>query len=89
MQHFDYTPRGVCSRAIHIDLSDDGKTIEAVSFEGGCNGNLKAIGRLVAGKPTAEIASILEGNTCGPRKTSCADQLSRALTEAQAAIAQA
>ena len=21
--HFDYTPRGVCSRAIHIDLSDD------------------------------------------------------------------
>ena len=38
--HFDYTPRGVCSRAIHIDLSEDGTTIEQVSFEGGCNGNL-------------------------------------------------
>lgn len=82
MRHYDYTPRGVCSRAIHIDLSDDGETIEAVSFEGGCNGNLKAIGRLVAGKPTREIAELLAGNTCGPRKTSCADQMSRALLEA-------
>lgn len=86
MQHFDYTPRGVCSRAIHIDLSDDGKTIESVSFDGGCNGNLKAVGRLVKGHDPREIASILAGNTCGPRPTSCADQLSRALTEAVAAV---
>ncbi len=82
MRHYDYTPRGVCSRAIHIDLSDDGGTIEAVSFEGGCNGNLKAIGKLVAGRPVDEVVSVLAGNTCGPRKTSCADQLSRALAEA-------
>lgn len=82
MRHYDYTPRGVCSRAIHIDLSDDGETIEAVSFEGGCNGNLKAIGKLVAGRPVDEVVSVLAGNTCGPRKTSCADQLSRALAEA-------
>ena len=40
MFHYDFRPRGVCSRAIHIDLADDGKTIENVSFEGGCNGNL-------------------------------------------------
>ena len=39
--HYDYTPRGVCSRAIHIDLTDDGTTIEAVSFEGGCNGTIR------------------------------------------------
>ena len=82
MRHFDYTPRGVCSRAIHIDLSDDGKTIEHVSFEGGCNGNLKAVGKLVAGHPVDEIVGILAGNTCGPRKTSCADQLSKALVAA-------
>ena len=99
--HFDYTPRGVCSRAIHIDLSDDGTTIEQVSFEGGCNGNLKAVSKLVsfeggcngnlkavsklvAGHPVDEIVGILAGNTCGPRPTSCADQLSRALTEAAA-----
>ena len=87
--HFDYTPRGVCSRAIHIDLADDGKTIEQVSFEGGCNGNLKAVSKLVAGHPVDEIVGILAGNTCGPRKTSCADQLSRALVEAAAAAQQA
>lgn len=87
--HFDYTPRGVCSRAIHIDLADDGKTIEQVSFEGGCNGNLKAVSKLVAGHEVDEIVGILAGNTCGPRKTSCADQLSRALVEAASAAQQA
>ena len=87
--HFDYTPRGVCSRAIHIDLADDGKTIEQVSFEGGCNGNLKAVSKLVAGHPVNEIVGILSGNTCGPRQTSCADQLARALTEASTAAQQA
>jgi hypothetical protein len=30
----------------------------------------------------AEVAETLRGNTCGPRATSCADQLSRAITEA-------
>ncbi|MGN0070915.1 MAG: TIGR03905 family TSCPD domain-containing protein [Atopobiaceae bacterium] len=88
MFHFDFRPRGVCSRAIHIDLSDDGKTIENVSFEGGCNGNLKAIGLLVQGKSADGIADILAGNTCGPRPTSCADQLSKALKQAEAAAQQ-
>ena len=88
MFHYDFRPRGVCSRAIHIDLADDGKTIENVSFEGGCNGNLKAIGRLVQGKSVDEIAEVLAGNTCGPRPTSCADQLSKALKQAEAAAQQ-
>ncbi len=88
MFHYDFRPRGVCSRAIHIDLADDGKTIESVSFEGGCNGNLKAIGRLVQGKSADEIAEVLAGNTCGPRPTSCADQLSKALKQAEAAAHQ-
>ncbi len=80
----DFTPRGVCSRAIHVELSDDGKTIERVSFEGGCNGNLKAISKLVAGMPVEQVVKTLAGNTCGPRRTSCADQLTHALTEAAA-----
>lgn len=88
MFHYDFRLRGVCSRAIHIDLADDGKTIENVSFEGGCNGNLKAIGRLVQGKSADEIAEVLAGNTCGPRPTSCADQLSKALKQAEAAAQQ-
>ncbi len=87
MQHIDFRPRGVCSQMIHIDLSDDGRTIEHVSFDGGCSGNLAAISKLVAGRPTEEVAVILKGNTCGPRKTSCADQFSTALLQAMDAIA--
>ena len=83
MTAIDYTPQGVCSRNIHVELADDGNTINAVSFVGGCNGNLKAISKLVADKPVDEIVSILEGNTCGNRPTSCADQLTRALRAAQ------
>ncbi|WP_321970626.1 TIGR03905 family TSCPD domain-containing protein [Paratractidigestivibacter sp.] len=86
MQHIDFKPRRVCSQMIHIDLSDDGKTIEQVTFDGGCSGNLSAISKLVAGRPTAEIAEILKGNTCGPRGTSCADQFSQALLQAMEAI---
>uniref|UniRef100_UPI0040276648 TIGR03905 family TSCPD domain-containing protein n=1 Tax=Collinsella intestinalis TaxID=147207 RepID=UPI0040276648 len=88
MTKLDFKPRGVCARMIHVELSDDGQTVESVSFEGGCNGNLKAIGKLVAGQPVDHIVEMLEGNTCGPRKTSCADQMTRALREAQARIAE-
>ena len=71
---------------IHIDLSDDGKTIEAVDFEGGCSGNLAAISKLVAGRPTEEVADLLNGNLCGTRTTSCADQFSQALLQAMEKI---
>ena len=84
MQHMDFKPHGVCSRAIHIDLSDDGQTIEGVSFDGGCNGNLKAISKLVKDMPVEKVVELLQGNTCGQRKTSCADQLTIGLREAQA-----
>lgn len=80
----DFTPHGVCARSIHVDLSDDGKVVESVSFVGGCNGNLKAIGKLVAGMPVNRVVELLQGNTCGPRSTSCADQLTLALREAAA-----
>lgn len=85
MFSYDFRPRGVCSQMIRIGLSDDGNTIEQVSFEGGCNGNLKAVSKLVAGHSVDEIVDILAGNTCGPRRTSCADQLTIGLREACAA----
>lgn len=81
MKHIEYTPTGVCSRLISFDLDDD-NTIHNLGFLGGCNGNLKAISRLVEGHNAKDIATILQGNTCGPRNTSCADQLSKALIEA-------
>lgn len=82
MIELDFKPHGVCARMIHVELDDAGKTIEAVSFTGGCNGNLKAISKLVAGQPVEHIVELLQGNTCGPRRTSCADQLTLALCEA-------
>ena len=83
MVEIDYAPHGVCSRNIHVALSDDGGTIEDVRFTGGCSGNLQAISKLVRNEPTERIIEILEGNTCGPRSTSCADQLTKALRAAE------
>lgn len=84
MIELDFKPRGVCARMIHVELDNAGKTIENVSFTGGCNGNLKAISKLVAGQPVEHIVELLQGNNCGPRPTSCADQLTLALREAAA-----
>ena len=79
----DFTPHGVCARNIHIVLSDDGQTVEGVEFTRGCDGNLTAIAKLVAGMPVDKVVELLQGNTCGPKPTSCADQLTHGLREAQ------
>jgi uncharacterized protein (TIGR03905 family) len=80
MATFNFTPRGVCSQNIKFDI-EDGK-LHNVVFTGGCNGNLKAIGKLVEGKDASEISDILLGNDCGGRGTSCADQLAKAISAA-------
>ena len=77
---YTYRTRGTCSSAITFDLEDG--ILHNVVFTGGCNGNLRAIGKLVEGKNAREIADLLRGNTCGLRSTSCADQLSKAIEEA-------
>ena len=77
MKHLQYKPTGVCSRLIEYDL--DGDKVYNVRFTGGCDGNLKAIGKLVDGMTVDDIESKLIGNTCGLRNTSCADQLAKAL----------
>ena len=82
MKHYEYKPSNqVCSRNISFDL-DDNNRIHNLVFIGGCNGNLKAIGKLCEGKDANEIKDILKGNICGMRSTSCADQLSIALNDA-------
>lgn len=75
-----YQTRGVCSRAIHIDL--DGDTIKSVQFVGGCAGNTQGVARLVEGMKVEDAITRLEGIQCGPRPTSCPDQLAKALREA-------
>ena len=77
---FEYNTRGVCSKKIYFELDDNG-LVHNVSFVGGCNGNLKAISKLVEGLEDKKVIEILEGNLCGTRNTSCADQLAKALKE--------
>ena len=88
MISYDFTPSRVCPRNIHVDLSDDGNTIEGVEFDGGCNGNTKAGAKLVQGRAVDDIIALLAGNQCRNRGTSCADQMTIALAEARA-LAQA
>ena len=78
---FQYQTQDTCSRAIHIEL--DGDIIRSVSFDGGCNGNLKGIGQLVAGMKRDDAIARLKGITCGFKKTSCPDQLARALEKSK------
>lgn len=80
MKHVEFTPQNVCSRKITFDITDDNK-ISNLSFTGGCNGNLKAISKLLEGFPADKAIEILQGNTCGMRNTSCADQLTKAIKE--------
>lgn len=81
MQHITYFTKGTCASQIDFDLDDEQK-IHNVKFKGGCNGNLKAIGKLTEGKDAEETATILIGNTCGNKNTSCADQFAKALYDA-------
>ncbi len=75
--HYRYKPVGVCAKEIEFDY--DGEKISNLSYKGGCNGNLKAIGRLLEGTTPQYIIDRLKGNICGPRQTSCADQLAQAM----------
>ena len=75
---YTYTPRGVCSRRMVVELSDSG-VIENVRIDGGCSGNLQGISRLVVGMKAEEAIARMEGISCGGKGTSCPDQLAQAL----------
>ena len=74
---YEYKTRGTCSTKINFDLEDG--IVKNVAFTNGCNGNLKAISKLVEGMEATRVIELLDGNTCGMKSTSCADQLSKAL----------
>ena len=78
--HYEYLPENVCSQKITFDINDD--KITNIQFTGGCNGNLKAISKLLEGSSVDFIENKLLGNTCGRRPTSCADQLAIAVRAA-------
>ena len=74
---YEYVTEGTCSSRIHFDLKD-GK-IHSLSFDNGCNGNLKAISILLEGADAKETIKKLKGLRCGRNYTSCGDQLATAL----------
>ena len=77
---YTYTPTGVCSSKIDLELENG--VIRSVVFTGGCNGNLQGISRLVTGMTAQEAIERLQGIQCGWKPTSCPDQLSKALAAA-------
>ena len=77
MKSYHYTTKGVCSRAIDIEL--EGNVIRSVRFQGGCAGNTQGVAALVAGMTVNEAIERLSGIRCGFKSTSCPDQLAKAL----------
>lgn len=79
MEKINYTPNGVCSRRMEIEV-DDGKIV-AVKIVGGCAGNTQGVSRLLVGMSIDEAIERLSGIRCGFKPTSCPDQLAKALIE--------
>lgn len=80
MREINYKTKGTCSRAIRIEIDDDG-IIRGIEFDGGCSGNTQGVSKLAIGRPAKEVAEILRGTKCGFKSTSCPDQLAKALDE--------
>ena len=82
MEKFSFVPKGVCARQIDFEI-EDGK-LHNVTFTGGCDGNTKAISKLLESADAANTVDILKGNLCGMKGTSCADQLAKGIEQAMA-----
>lgn len=76
---YEYTPQGVCSRKMLIEIEDG--ILTDLKVIGGCNGNLQGISALVKGMKIDEVIRRLDGINCNMKGTSCPDQLAQALKE--------
>ena len=55
---YDYTPRGVCSRNIHVEVEDG--IVKNVIFTGGCSGNTQGVAALAKGMKVDEVIERLK-----------------------------
>ena len=85
MTTYTYKTKGVCSHSMTVKLEDG--IIRDVRIEGGCNGNLQGISRLVTGMKAEDAIARLKGIDCGGKGTSCPDQFARGLEKAMAKAA--
>ena len=76
---YRFTPQGVCSTQIIIEVEEG--TIQKLTVENGCHGNLQGISKLVEGMKIEEVIKRLEGIDCRGRGTSCPDQIARMLKQ--------
>ena len=76
---YEYKTQGTCSQRIFFEIEDG--ILKNVSYLGGCNGNLKGIAALAKGHKITDVMERLKGITCGPKNTSCPDQLAQLLKE--------
>lgn len=74
---YRYTPEGVCSRKIIINVERN--IIENIQVINGCDGNLKGISKLTVGMNIDDVIAKLKGIQCGYKNTSCPDQIAIAL----------
>jgi uncharacterized protein (TIGR03905 family) len=79
MKKIVYTLSGTCSSKVVLLL--EGEVIQDAYFQGGCDGNLSGICKLIAGMDAHEVARRLRGIDCNGRGTSCPDQLAIAIEE--------
>ena len=79
-KHIQYQTSGTFSQLIDV-TADENNIIQQVFFLGGCNGNLQGISQLVRGQNIDDVIKRLDGIRCGIKRTSCPDQLCRALEQ--------
>lgn len=79
MERFTYQTKGVCSRAIDIEIEDG--IVTRVEYHGGCSGNTQGVAALVRGMRVTDAVERLSGIRCGFKSSSCPDQLAEALRE--------
>ena len=77
MMKYTFTPHGVCSRQMEIEVEDG--IVKSLKVIGGCSGNLQGISKLVEGMKIQDVIAKLKGIDCAGKGTSCPDQLAKAL----------
>lgn len=80
MKKITYSPKGVCSKQMNVEIDDNG-IITKVQIIGGCAGNTQGVSRLVEGMNAAEAVKKIEGIRCGFKSTSCPNELAKAIME--------
>lgn len=71
---------GTCSLQVSFDIEDG--IIKNITFHGGCDGNAQGISKLAEGRNAKEVLAMIKDIRCGHKKTSCPDQLAKAIDEA-------